>query len=275
MIRSVLALALAPSILAISPVEVVNKLHDAFRANDPSWVDLLHEDVVFTSNSPQSAPICTHHEGKSAFLRDCVARIPDVLPGFALGHTEEIFGEGENVYARVKTLTTAGGEMGAFGQHFKVRDGKIIEFFDHQDTAMMSTVSDRASHALPATVVKQAYKYFGEGDIDSFLKLLDPNMKFQGNIPKGMPCSGPYLSPQEWMSGCITKIPETWPGFKVVPIHVFSEGAYVFATVQATSLSGMDTLFGHRFKVINGLIVDFYDFADTLAQVKANKAKEL
>lgn len=276
-LRVILSLAFTPSIvLGASPKDVVRGIYSSFQTGDmETFLGLLHDDFTYSSNAPMSSPSCTHHVGKDEFVKGCLSHLHDVAPGFQLVESVEMFGEGENVYSRVKMTTTAGGDT-MFGQHWTVRDGKAMSFYDHQDTLTMDQVQKSGSTVFPSTVVKQAYDLFSKGDIEKFSALLHPQFVFEGHLPKTMPCSGPYHGGKEWIGGCIMKLQETWPGFNLEIVHMFSEGAYVMVTAKATNDVGMDTYFGQMFKVVNGLIIHFRDFADThafMTTAQANKAE--
>merc|ERR1719199_259957 len=125
--------------------------------------------------------------------------------------------------------------------------------WDSVDSLAFSKEAQAYGHkSTPLKVVKDAYGHFATGDMESFSMLLHPKMKFESSNPEDMPCGkkGGYIGFEAWAEGCLSKIGDTWPGFRMTNEHFITEGAYVFVTNRAQNDAGMDTKFGHRFKVV-------------------------
>mmetsp|Transcript_80027 Transcript_80027/g.138744 ORF Transcript_80027/g.138744 Transcript_80027/m.138744 type:complete len:283 (+) Transcript_80027:59-907(+) len=274
-------LALVPICQAADGKAIVQKVFDTFSSGDmPSFLDLMSEDVVHTTTFDLAGPICSGKTvGKAAFVDECLSRINIVHLGFT-AQPEDMFEDtsGKNVFAKVK-FTTDGGVDTHSLLHFKLnKAGKVTSIFHALDSLVFAHEAERAQPS-PLKVVKNAYAFFGSGEMEKFMALLDPKMMYRGTTVDSLPCGsgrGPYNSPEAWHKGCISHIADVWPGLKMTPVHFISEGAFVFVTAKAQNKAGMDTYFGHRWKVVGGKVVDMFAFDDSAAlSSTANKKFDL
>mmetsp|Transcript_80053 Transcript_80053/g.146337 ORF Transcript_80053/g.146337 Transcript_80053/m.146337 type:complete len:283 (-) Transcript_80053:326-1174(-) len=274
-------LALVPICQAADGKVIVQKVFDLFAAGDtPSFLALMAEDVVHNTTFDLAGPVCSGNTvGKAAFVDECLSRINIVHPGFA-AHPEYIFKDtsGKNVFTKVK-FTTDGGVDTYSLMHFTLnKAGKITSIFNAADSLVFAREAERAQPS-PVKVVKNAYAFFASGEMEEFMALLDPKMMYRGTMVDSLPCGsgrGPYTSPEAWHKGCISHISDVWPGLKMTPVHFISEGAFVFVTAKAQNKAGMDTYFGHRWKVVGGKVVDMFAFDDSAAlSSTANKKFDL
>ena len=117
-------------------------------------------------------------------------------------------------------------------------------------------------------LVQQGYDFFGKGDMEGFMGILhdDVTWVFPG---ESHPLSGSHKGKENLMMN-MSKIPQLWQNFAVIPEFMISEGNKVFVKCQGKA-DGMDTIFGHYFEVMDDKLSLMITFDDTLSMVNAMK----
>jgi len=271
----VLAAFVAPVFSAASNEEVVNSLYKTFGENDVEGLLALFDDnLKYRSNLSDSMGFCVSSDNKDEMVEQCLSKIGLMLPEMTLTKKSS-FSSGEDAFVHSQQcLPTVG--CACFAQHLKIKDGKILEITDFMDTRFVEEALTRGNSGMsPRATIKLTYDLFAEGRMEEFSQMLHDDFKFYGSGPTGLPCDASEPKSREGFLGdCLAHIPATWPGFHLEPIHMLVEGSYVFVTLKATSDNGMNTFFGHRHKVVNGQMIEFRAFDDSMEMFKASKAKK-
>jgi len=121
--------------------EIVLKAYDYFsQGNLIEMKNLTHEDYIFWMNGMHT--LSGKYHGFDDWAKNCLAKIPIVLPNFKLEILSS-FGNESQVF--VHAHATADGLDAFFGHYATVENGKIKEFHVFDD-------SQKVSHAMRAVI---------------------------------------------------------------------------------------------------------------------------
>lgn len=136
---------------------------------------------------------------------------------------------------------------------------------DMESAEQASTpVTTDASDANRA-IVQQAYADFATGDIDAFLAILDPEVRWTD--AEGYPYAGTYVGPDGLLEGLLARIGAEWDNYTVVTDTYVADGDRVVAlgtyrgTYKATGRS-VEAHFAHVWQLVDGKVVTFRQFTD-------------
>lgn len=114
-------------------------------------------------------------------------------------------------------------------------------------------------------LVVQAYDDFASGDVEAFLAILDPEVRWTD--AEGYPYAGTYVGPDALLEGLIARIGAEWVDYVVVPDVFVADGNRVVAlgtyrgTYKATGRS-VEAPFAHVWQLVDGKVVAFRQFTD-------------
>jgi uncharacterized protein len=126
-------------------------------------------------------------------------------------------------------------------------------------------VTTVAASAANRAIVETAYADFARGDVEAFLAILDPNVKWVD--AEGYPYAGTYVGPEALLEGLIARIGAEWDDYTVVPNTYVADGDRVVAlgdysgTYKATGRS-VEAPFAHVWQLVDGKVVSFRQFTD-------------
>jgi uncharacterized protein len=123
-------------------------------------------------------------------------------------------------------------------------------------------------------VVKRIYEAFSQGDVPTFLSLLEADVEWVE--PEGVPLEGTYIGPHAVLNDVLIPLTSTWDGFTVTPETLLDAGDNI--TVLG-SITGTYKVTGKRLQtpyiavwtLRNGKVMKYQSFVNTLAFVEATK----
>ncbi len=128
-----------------------------------------------------------------------------------------------------------------------------------------------------ADVVKQVYAAFADGDMDTVVGLMQPDIRWMEaeNFPTA--ATNPHVGPAAIMEGVFAWLGGAWEGFAAKP-SVFIDGNQ---TVVALGRYGgrfietgktLDAQFAHIWTLKNDKIASFQQYTDTLQALRVTQA---
>lgn len=123
------------------------------------------------------------------------------------------------------------------------------------------------SEMQPVEIVKRAYELFGQGDIASFVNLLDEQVEWFSPGPSELPQAGRRHG-REAVAAFFTVLDRSYEIQRFEPSRFITDGDTVVVLgtdtvrVKATG-SVLDEEWAHVFTVANGRIVRFHEYVDT------------
>ena len=109
-------------------------------------------------------------------------------------------------------------------------------------------------------IVQQAYKAFGEGDMEKLASLMSDS--YVAKIPESLPDAGTFNGPNDFIQNCLAKIPTLWSDFEIEPIQMYESGNTVFMHGKITA-GGKTSETMHMSVVEDGKFVKFQAFDDS------------
>ncbi len=176
-------------------------------------------------------------------------------------HTGDFFG----IPATGKTVDIEGTTL------ITMKDGKIAQEQDFMDNLIFMEQLGINPFLNPnnAVVIQKLYDDFAQGDVDSVLAAMDPNIIWNEAEGNSLADGNPYIGPEAVLTGVFARVGEQWDNFKLVNIklHDMSDNQVLAtlrynATVKATGKK-VDAQVAHHWKLNNGKIVSFQQHADT------------
>lgn len=138
----------------------------------------------------------------------------------------------------------------------------------------MSTTTVAATNT---EVVKRIYEVFAQGDVPTFLSLLDAEVKWVE--PEGVPLAGTYVSPNAVLNDVLIPLTSTWDGFTVTPETFMDAGdnIIVLGAITGTNKATekpLETPYIAVWTLQDGMVVKYQSFVNTVAFVEATKQSD-
>jgi ketosteroid isomerase-like protein len=120
-----------------------------------------------------------------------------------------------------------------------------------------------------ADPIRALYAAFAKGDMPAALSCMAPNIVW--NEAENYPYAdrNPYVGPEAVLTGVFARIGADWEGFSAISDEIIEGGDTIVSlghysgTSKATGRA-MRVQFAHVFRVKNGKIAGFQQYADTL-----------
>lgn len=124
-------------------------------------------------------------------------------------------------------------------------------------------------------VVRRAYEAFAQGDVPTFLSLLEANVEWVE--PEGVPLAGSYVSPNAVLNDVLIPLTSTWDGFTVTPETFMDAGddITVLGTITGTNKATgkmLRTPYIAVWTLRDGKVLKYQSFVNTVAFVEATRA---
>ena len=119
-----------------------------------------------------------------------------------------------------------------------------------------------------ATIVRQVYDAFAQGDVPAVLGALDQNIHWQEAEGTVYAEGNPYIGPTAVLQGIFGRLAGEWDQFAVKPEEILAtpEGALALgrysATYKATGRR-IDAQFAHVWRLADGKVTGFRQYTDT------------
>lgn len=156
-------------------------------------------------------------------------------------------------------------------------DGKVVEEHGYWDTAPLVAAVENVQTILEngegyksnAAIIRSVYQFFADGDIPSFLDLLDPKVEWNEAENFIYADKSPYIGPQAFVDGVLARIGEDWEYWNIADLTVTGmENNMVLGTGRYQAkhkVTGkiINAQVSHLFTLRNGKIVKFQQYTDT------------
>ena len=120
----------------------------------------------------------------------------------------------------------------------------------------------------PKEVIEKNYECFNTGDMETFVSLYRDDVVIRMN---GMHrFSGVHNGIDAWME-ILSQVPALFDDFSVTPTNMIAEGDQVFTQIHAKA-KGLDAIFGHYHKLVDGKIKEFWIYDDSQKMAHVMKA---
>jgi ketosteroid isomerase-like protein len=123
-------------------------------------------------------------------------------------------------------------------------------------------------------VVEALYAAFAKGDMPAALAAMAPDIVWTEAENYPYADRNPYIGPEAVLQGVFARIGGDWDGFTVTSHERIDAGDTVvslgrYSGVYKATGKPMDAQFVHVFRVKNGKIASFQQYADTLGTARA------
>ncbi len=128
-----------------------------------------------------------------------------------------------------------------------------------------------------ADPVRALYAAFAKGDMPAALATMSPDIVWNEADNYPYADRNPYVGPQAVLIGVFARIGGDWENFTATSNEIIEDGdtvvslGYYGGTFKATG-KAMRAQFAHVFRVKNGKITAFQQYADTLGTARAMQA---
>jgi rhodanese-related sulfurtransferase/ketosteroid isomerase-like protein len=144
-----------------------------------------------------------------------------------------------------------------------------VAYFQGSYDEFLAAVAGAASDV---GVVRRAHEAFAQGDVPTFLSLLDAKVEWVE--PEGVPWAGTYVGPDAVLNDVLIPLTSAWDGFTVTPETFMDAGDNI--TVLGT-ISGTNKATGKRLETPyiavwtlgDSKVVKYQSFVNTLAFIEA------
>jgi len=125
-----------------------------------------------------------------------------------------------------------------------------------------------------ADVVRGLYGAFAKGDMPAALALMAPDIVWNEADNYPYADRNPYVGPEAVLHGVFARIGADWEGFTAISDEIIEGGDTIvslgrYGGVFKATGKPMRAQFAHVFRVKDGKIAGFQQYADTLATARA------
>jgi len=215
-----------------------------------------------------------------------IENFKDYYSNFVTGFSDvkftilDVFGEGDKLVKHWKFIGTHSGDffgIPATGKTVniegttiaKMKDGKIAQEQDFMDNMLFLQQLGIVSSPDNVSIIDNAYKAFGAGDIPSVLAALDDNVVWNEAEGNAYADGNPYIGPDAVLDGVFARIGADHEFFKLTDIvlHDMSNNQ-VFATLRYDAKlnkngATYNTQAGHLWTLKDGKVIAFQQYVDT------------
>ncbi|MFA6116203.1 MAG: nuclear transport factor 2 family protein [Sphingomonas sp.] len=123
-------------------------------------------------------------------------------------------------------------------------------------------------------VVQGIYDAFRTGDLPGIFGAMHPDIEWNEaeNYPYAV--TNPHIGPEAILAGVFGQIAGDWDGFAAKPDQILDAGDHVVALgrysgVAKATGTAMDAQFAHVWRLVDGKVASFQQYADTLQTARA------
>lgn len=212
-------------------ISVVQQAFENFlKGNIPAILESCTEDIQWGSYANPDVPFSSTYTGKNGvgqFFTDLSGSVD--IENF---QTSQFYGDNDNVFVvgnhKGKVKSTGKNFGHDFLMQFRLREGKVSNYFAWVDTHDQAQAFNATTHDSPAiNAVKDLYAKFFQGNIPGIIEMMTDDMKWDATRNPYLPEAKVFKGKNEVLA-FFNQVNELMEFKEFAPEHFYQKGNNVF-----------------------------------------------